>query len=66
MAINKVTLPVARKIVGMTQSTLAEICGVSVYTVGNWESGKTEPTISQAYKIADAVGRHINEIKFLP
>ena len=57
MAIEKVSLPVARKIAGMTQKQLADAVGVSESTVVNWEKFRSEPTISQAMKIGDVVGQ---------
>jgi transcriptional regulator with XRE-family HTH domain len=66
MAIEKVTIPVARKRKNMTQENLAEYCGVSVATVSNWENFRTEITVSQARKVAEAVGLHYDEIIFLP
>lgn len=65
MAIEKVTLPVARKIANLTQKQLADIVGVSENTVINWEKYRSEPTISQAMKIGDAVGIYYDNIIFL-
>lgn len=65
MIIEKVSLPIARKIKGITQTQLAKACNVSVSTVSNWERGKTEPTVSQAKKIANVCGMKIDDIKFL-
>lgn len=66
MAIEKVTLPVARKIANMTQKQLADAVGVSESTVINWEKYRSEPTISQAMKIGVAVGMYYDNILFLP
>lgn len=62
----KLTLPAARKNVNMTQKDLANACGVSESTVCSWEKGRTEPTVSQARKIGEAVGVHYDNIIFLP
>lgn len=62
----KVTLPVARKIAGMTQIDLAKALGVSESTVINWEKGRSEPTVNQAIQIAEAVKRPLDSIIFLP
>lgn len=62
----KVTLPVARKIAGMTQIDLAKALGVSESTVINWEKGRSEPTVNQAIQIAEAVKRPLDSIVFLP
>lgn len=66
MAIEKITLPAARKNAGLTQRDLARICGVSESTVHNWERGKSEPSISQARKIGEVCGIHYDDILFLP
>lgn len=64
--IDKVTLPVARKIANMTQVQLAEYCKVSESTVINWEKGRSEPTVSQARMISEATGIPYDMIIFLP
>ena len=56
MAIEKVTLPVARKIANLTQKKLGLLVGVSESTVINWEKGRSEPTVSQAKAIGEATG----------
>lgn len=66
MVYEKVTLPVARKIAGMTQIDLANAVNVSEGTVINWEKGRSEPTVSQAIQIAAAVNRPLDSIIFLP
>ena len=65
MAIEKVTLPVARKIANMTQKQLGFAVGVSESTVVNWEKGRTEPTVSQAKAIGEATGIPYDNIIFL-
>lgn len=64
--IDKVTLPVARKIANMTQVQLAQYCKVSESTVINWEKGRSEPTVSQARMISEATGIPYDMIIFLP
>ena len=66
MAIEKVTLPVARKIAGLTQKGLGLAVGVSESTVINWEKGRTEPTVNQAQKISEVTGIPLDSIIFLP
>lgn len=66
MAIEKVTLPVARKIANLTQKDLATRCNVSEGTVSNWEKGKSEPTVIQAQMISEATGVPLDSIIFLP
>ena len=65
MAIDKVTLPVARKIANISQKSLASAVGVSESTVINWEKGRSEPTVSQAIAIGEVVGIPYDKIIFL-
>lgn len=65
MVYEKVTLPVARKIAGLTQVGLARVLKVSESTVINWEKGRSEPTVTQAQQIAEAVNRPLDSIIFL-
>ena len=66
MAIEKITLPAARKLAGLTQKELAKLCNVSETTVLNWEKGRSEPSVSQAKRIGEIVGIHYDDIIFLP
>lgn len=66
MAIEKITIAAARKMEGLTQGGLAKRVGVSESTVANWENGKAEPSVFQAYKVADALGLGIDDLIFLP
>lgn len=66
MVYEKVTLPVARKIAGLRQIDLAKKLNVSESTVINWEKGRSEPTVTQAKQIANAVNRPLDSIIFLP
>nr|DAD71157.1 MAG TPA: helix-turn-helix domain protein [Siphoviridae sp. ctkyH28] len=66
MSIEKITLPVARKIAKLTQAELAKKVGVSTSTVHNWERFKTEPTVSQAKRIGEVCGIPYDKIIFLP
>lgn len=63
--LDKVTLPVARKIANITQKELAAACKVSENTVINWEKGRSEPSISQAQLIGEATGIPFERIIFL-
>ena len=65
MVIDRVPLPVARKIANITQKGLAAAVGVSESTVINWEKGRSEPTVSQAIAISDVVGIPYDKIIFL-
>ena len=64
--LDRIPLPVARKIAGLTQRRLAEIVGVSESTVYKWEKGTAEPTVSQAKKSGEACGISYDNIIFLP
>lgn len=66
MVIEKVTLPVARKIAGMTQKDLAAAIHVSENTIIKWEKGRGEPSVSKAIAIGEAVGIPYDNIVFLP
>ena len=66
MVYEKVTLPVARKIAGLTQIDLATALEVSESTVINWEKGRSEPTVTQAIQIAKVCNRPLDSIVFLP
>lgn len=66
MAIDKISLPAARKNAGLTQKKLADLCGVCESTILNWEKGRSEPTVSQAKKIGEVCGIYYSDIIFLP
>ena len=44
-----------RKLAGITQAKLAELCGVSSGTIGNIECGITKPSFDLIIKLAEAV-----------
>ena len=48
-----------RKILNVTQETLAEISGVGLRTLKQLESGKGNPTLETLQKICDALGLEI-------
>jgi putative transcriptional regulator len=47
---------------GMTQEDLAERVGVSRQTIISIESGRYNPSIMLAYKLASSFGLHIEEL----
>ncbi len=51
-----------RKAQGMTQQQLAALLGVSRQTIISLESGKYNPSILLAHKIAQMFGVHIEDI----
>ena len=52
----RITLEAARINARLTQRQLAEALEISVGTVVNWESGKSEPSLSQLRKISELSG----------
>ena len=56
MEISKLTLKQARNLAELTQSEASEKIGVSIYTLLNWEKGKTCPKVSMLDKIAEVYG----------
>lgn len=49
----KICLEACRVNAGLSQKELAERLGVSAGTISNWETGKTEPTLSQLRIISE-------------
>lgn len=61
----KIKLKTARKRAGYTtQAEVAEILGISVTTLSNYESGKTSPKHSTARRMAELYGRSLDELDF--
>lgn len=56
MAAFNVTLKAARVNADLTQKELAERLNVTVDTVINWESGKSEPRMGQLKQISELSG----------
>ncbi|MET3732490.1 helix-turn-helix transcriptional regulator [Moheibacter stercoris] len=53
-----------RKVLDITQETLADISGVGLRTLKQFESGKGNPTLETLQKLCDALGMEIKlEIK---
>lgn len=51
-----------RELRGMTQDELSRRVGVDRVTIANWESGKTEPKLSQALKLAEVLETTVEKI----
>ena len=66
MAIEKITMPAARKLKRLTQKDLAIACDVSESTVAKWEKGTSEITVAKAMVFAETCGLHYDDINFLP
>lgn len=56
---NEINVRELRKKLGITQSELASIMGVSVQTIKNWEAGGTIPAPSKA-KLKEVANLHVS------
>jgi putative transcriptional regulator len=54
----------ARKEKGYTQSNLAELMECQKTTISNWENGYAKPKLSDAFKLANILGKNIELIFF--
>ena len=61
-----ITLKAARVNKNLTQKQAAELLGVTVEVIGNWERGITFPKIPMIKKIEQLYGLPYSEIIFLP
>lgn len=61
----QMTLKTLRTMKNWRQRDAAKAMEVSVDTWGHWERGETEPSVNQAYKIADIFDVTIDNIIFL-
>jgi putative transcriptional regulator len=52
----------ARKAKGLTQKDLAEKMGCKKSTVSNWENGYSNPTLTDAFKVAEILDSDVNVI----
>jgi transcriptional regulator with XRE-family HTH domain len=48
-----------REVLQVTQETLAELSGVGLRTLKQFESGKGNPTLSTLQKLADVLGMEV-------
>ena len=53
------TIKERREIMQVTQETLAELSGVGLRTLKQFESGKGNPTLLTLHKLADVLGMEI-------
>lgn len=51
-----------RKLKGMTQATLSAFTGVNRVSIAKYETGKTEPSLKTAEKLALALGVTVDEL----
>lgn len=62
----RMTLKTAREICGLRQKEAADLLGVSVDTLSNYERGKSYPDIPILRKIEDLYGVPYSRLIFLP
>lgn len=60
------TLKALRVNAGLDQKTAAKMIGVTPETLGNWERGKSFPTVPQITKIENLYDVNYADINFLP
>lgn len=60
------TLKSAREMAKLSQRKAAEKIGVSVYTLGNYENGKSYPDVPIIRKIEQTYGIPYDRLIFLP
>lgn len=62
MHLNKLiaTIKERREMLQVTQETLAQLSGVGLRTLKQFESGKGNPTLTTLQKLADALGMEVN------
>ena len=61
-AIVKNRIKLLRKEKGLTQTQLAEMCGLTKNTVSMYENQNFQPGIESAYSIASVLNCNINEL----
>lgn len=52
----------ARKRKGLTQERLAELLGCKKSTISNWENGRSKPTLTDAFRVAELLESDVNEL----
>lgn len=63
---SKFTLKTARELKGLKQDEAAQLIGISVETLGNYERGKTYPDIPTLRKIEEVYGIEYSRLIFFP
>ena len=58
----KDSLRALRQEKGFTQGSLAEKLNISLKTVSHWETGYTEPSVSQLIALAELYGVSLDEL----
>ena len=62
----QITLAAARVNAGLKQADVSQALHVTPNTVVNWEKGTSEPTITQARRLAAFLGIPLDRIIFMP
>ena len=57
-----VNLKVIRKQKGMTQEALSAFSGVNRVSIAKYETGKSDPSLETAVKLANALGVTVDEL----
>lgn len=52
-----------RQAAGMSQRKLAAMIGVTQGAIHQWEVGKTLPMVDKLFKLADALGCQVNDLR---
>ncbi len=62
----QISLAAARVNAGKTQEDVSAEMHISKNTVVNWENGKSEPTVTQARRLAEYLNIPLDRIIFMP
>lgn len=62
----QISLAAARVNAGKTQEDVSVEMHISKNTVVNWENGKSEPTVTQARRLAEYLRIPLDRIIFMP
>lgn len=60
----KLSIKSARINKGLTQNEACGLIGVSATTLGNWENGKSHPSIEKARKMSEVYEMPLNSLVF--
>ena len=55
-------IKVARVIKDVTQAELADMLGVTIQTIGNWERGDREPSLKHLKKMSELLDTTIDQL----
>lgn len=60
----RISIKSARINKGLTQAEAGRLIGVTPTTLGNWECGKSHPSIEKARKVSEVYGMSLNTLIF--